>query len=328
MRASGALILLALLAFASSAFAIRPYPPAPPTGDILVDLGLSVQDIMRSVAINTPPAFPPISEIVRTPEDECCDCVGRVAEHIIESILDAVEEACANVSCPIIKARCEWIEAHTDEFVGFVTQRVRPHTDGFMYCMGTGECKHPNVTGIDEGLFVRPASSHRFQQLGAANLFLERMEIRKKLENNPSQLGQGGEPYFLDPAVELPSDMDMIGSDEFVGADNRQKCKKCIVGSTKWVMKHSMDSFAHYCEHPKCPKVKEFCKWARSNLGFIKGMLYGHVEPYKYGVGWCFGKGKCKKGASEPAEAVENAAVNVKEETKKDKKKHHRRSNL
>ncbi len=63
---------------------------------------------------------------------ECCDCVHSVGHHILDSALKAVSDACANVSCPVLKQRCDWISAHQEEFSGVLAVELRPITDGYM----------------------------------------------------------------------------------------------------------------------------------------------------------------------------------------------------
>jgi len=58
--------------------------------------------------------------------------VHSVARHIIDSALKAVAEKCANVSCPVLQQRCDWIEDHQAEFTGVLAVELRPITDGFM----------------------------------------------------------------------------------------------------------------------------------------------------------------------------------------------------
>ena len=34
-------------------------------------------------------------------------------------------------------------------------------------------------------------------------------------------------------------------------------------------------------------------KWALEHEDFVRGMIYARIEPWKFAVGYCFGKGKC-----------------------------------
>ena len=61
----------------------------------------------------------------------------------MESILDSVDKACQNVTCPIIKQRCEWIGKNKEEFTGFVVARTHPVLDG----QWASELKERGVAG-------------------------------------------------------------------------------------------------------------------------------------------------------------------------------------
>jgi hypothetical protein len=57
---------------------------------------------------------------------ECCDCVSSVGHHILSEAIQAVTDACQDVTCPVIKQRCDWMLAHPGEMKGYLAVRLRP----------------------------------------------------------------------------------------------------------------------------------------------------------------------------------------------------------
>ena len=49
---------------------------------------------------------------------------------MLSETLGLIEAACAKATCPIIQARCKWIEDNKEEFTGYLVAKIRPMHDG------------------------------------------------------------------------------------------------------------------------------------------------------------------------------------------------------
>lgn len=112
-------------------------------------------------------------------------------------------------------------------------------------------------------------------------------------------LGEGGEMHlFSNRHARRPlghHDKGDEGSAQQKNDDDRSECGECLKDSVKWVLKHSEKALAKACEKTECPRFQKFCKWAEEHKDFVRGMIYGKVEPWKMAMGYCAGNGKCKK---------------------------------
>lgn len=217
-------------------------------------------------AITTLPS-PMISVHLRQPsEDACCECTGKVSHHIVKSILDEVTSACANVSCPVLQRECKWIAANEEEFTGVIVAKTRPLSLGFSYCMGTGECQHPNTSAISLNLFSRSAPEFLPAQLSASLDFLTRFNSSEG-KSNEFQLVKESQ------AMSHP--------------DGRRHCLKKAI---RYVMHRSLRHLREECRKTDCPYMKKFCAFAKEHKPFVRGLVYGKVQPWKFAVGYCAGR--------------------------------------
>jgi hypothetical protein len=284
-------------------------PWSPTQGDILAELGMNLEEMIEEATTHLDSSLPPTSQIARRPyhprratNDTCCSCVSGVSKHIVESVLSNVDTFCGNVSCPVLKKRCDWIEGHKEEFTGYIIGHARSHTLGYMYCYGKGECQHPNMSMIDDEIFKKHDYAYAIHQAAVAAKYIEKispkvLDLKVLDAENPNPNLFGSDSIDLDVASSPGPTF------EFVGRDS--KCHQCLRHSVHWVMRRSLKHLKHFCENTKCPRMKKFCEWAEKHKEMVKGMVYAHVQPWKMAVGWCFGKGHCH--CSENPASVEEA---------------------
>lgn len=299
------LLLSALLLAASVAcFASDPAPANSawyevqplPEGDLLAELKLDLTRIAE--ALSSVPAFAPHST---SPAhgDKCFHCAHGVGEHVLGETLQLIDDACSKATCPVIKARCKWIEDNKEEFIGYLVVKIRPMHDGFIYCMGKGTCAHPNSTSANSlsSSFEVSSSSLLLPQLSASALFVARglAEVFPVPASTTTD-----EPADTDAASSLDGSfypLDLPASDSLV-LTSRSRCHRCLHHSVRWVMKRSVRHLKHVCKHTSCPRMKKFCAWAKEHKKFVRGAIYAHVQPYKYAIGYCFGRGDCSQSTA------------------------------
>jgi hypothetical protein len=319
MRLLLCLLLLALLAV-SGAHASRYKSPKPiarsppkeaaivptddestplPRFDILGDFNIDITALKREVALSAPAQnhLPPISQIARRPggDHECGECVRYIAAHIIKSVDAVVALQCKNTSCPIIKKRCDWIRNNQEEWTGYLVYQVRPASDGYSYCMGSGMCKHPGVnftTNFD--------ATDPFQLVEQLSTSADYIARDLQLDDSAEEPDDDDEPEMFgrddgDNQHEFQG-LRWTGDDE-VGdpPGSKARCIKCLRKGVKWVLKRHLKHLEKECKDTKCPKIKAWCKWGKDHQKFIRGMVYAHVQPYKYAIVWCCGNKDCKK---------------------------------
>lgn len=232
-----------------------------------------------------------------TDEDECCTCTAHVGEHVLGEVLKAVDKVCTDPKCPVLKKRCDWIAANKEEFTGYLVAKIKPMHDGYIYCMGNGTCAHPNSTFTQSpaGLsaaFDRSGSEHLLEQVAAASAFVDQglahtfaaPTAAEELTLSSSMDG------LLAPSLPSAS-MLAAPTDEDGGAKSR--CHRCLSHGVRWVMKRSIRHLKHVCKSTTCPFMQKFCAWAKDHRAFVRGIIYAKVAPYKYAIGWCFGKDQC-----------------------------------
>ena len=246
---------------------------------------------LASSLIKPPPSDRPSTNA------ECCTCASLVGDHVLGEVLKAIDGVCTDPSCPVLKKRCAWIAENKEEFTGYLVAKIRPMHDGFMYCMGAGACAHPNATYTQspEGLgaaFDLSGPEHLLSQVASASFFVDQglshtfaaPTAAEELTLSSSMDG------LLAPTLPSASLM-VVPTDEDGGSKSR--CHRCLSHGVRWVMKRSIRHLKHVCKSTTCPYMQKFCAWAKNNRAFVRGIIYARVAPYKYAIGWCFGKEQC-----------------------------------
>jgi hypothetical protein len=211
--------------------------------------------------------------------------------------------------------------------------------------MGNGSCEHPSPSS-DLDLFDSDSPDLLLSQMNLAEPFLDRIlaesqeeghdhsqddqatnslpatsEIARPVHQYGELLGEhdGDRVRNFNRAARRP--LDYAGDDEEEDDDEEVaqedsadpkkaaqcRCGRCMVRAVKWVMHHAMKGLDFFCNHTKCPRAQKFCQWAESHRGFVKGMMYAKIEPYKAAGGWCAGRGKC--GGERHSHDVEESDV-------------------
>jgi len=284
-------MLLSLLALLLVAAAVPLASAGGFDGDLLRPLGIDAQnnqDALLSFDSFSVSTYSPRLALSAS-NSECSDCVHSVARHIIDSTLESIADKCANVSCPVLKQRCQWIEDHQAEFTGYLAVELRPFTDGMMYCYGNASCDHPGVpkTDISSALLLLDSSSQPkllLSQVAAAAPLLEQV-MRVRVERNQTADDEN------DKSSRISELARRIEKEE-----HQRDCHSCLRHGVKWVLKRSIKHVKAVCKSTTCPYLKHFCSWAKEHKEVVKGMVYAHVQPWKAASGYCAGTGSCHCG--------------------------------
>jgi len=269
--------------------------------------------------------------------------VCGVGHHLLNESLNAVAAACANVTCPFFKEKCAWLEKHPGELSGYLAVTVRPFTDGYMYCMGNASCEHPSsdLQSLTDALLAADTTAQPellLPQLAAAARFIPQALRRKPDPQPPTDSAASA---VAESAVRLLTEDARVGykqlstlarrigaeeHDEETSAEQRDeeaspadaaapsshkksKCSKCLRHSIKWQLRVATKALKAACAVTKCPHFQKFCEWSEKHPHVTRGMLYGHIKPYKAAAGFCAGNKAC--GFGEEAERSEQAVPAV-----------------
>lgn len=144
------------------------------------------------------------------------------------------------------------------------------------YCCGHGECKSGiNATAlVDLEEDVIPSTMKEFLALAAEDT-MQAIATRD------------------DAALGL------------VGDDKGKKCKDCIHHAISTIMHHVWDVVNKYCAKTKDPRIKKMCELIKTHKEVVSGFLFGYVEPWKYGIGYCMGNKKCKHPRDSESDQVD-----------------------
>jgi hypothetical protein len=218
-----------------------------------------------------------------------CTLVGNVLSHTTVDLFvlvflvwlfgqtwNSIDEACANVTCPVLKARCDWIEEHQESFTGYLAVKIRPMTDGqlqnavlpvrrstpqrtnwvdpffssagYFYCYGNGTCQHPTFKP-DLNVLSLENDDALLSQMTVAMPFIDSAlhEARKKGEfSKLPATSEIARPVHSRPMLgeggEERNDVDENESDEEssqVTRGGEHRCRRCLRKGVKWVMKRA-----------------------------------------------------------------------------------------
>lgn len=286
MKLLSVLLLLAVALTAVAADSAGRWAPGT-DGELLEELQLNSHHLVRQAMLSYVPP-PRISEVAGrralapTPAG-CAICKQLVATHILTSVLDQVKQACMDPKCPVIKARCEWIGEHPDEFTGYVVYKLRPMADGYFFCFGAGQCSHPpaSTEGSESQSWHVDFTSNSTSDLVAQLSRSAGMVDRALAPSNETAPSSEPRPTWTEARVER------LGS-------NDEQCHECLGKGVRWTMKRAVHALIKKCEETSCPYFKAWCDWAAQHKEFVRGEIYAKVQPYKYAIGWCAGKGECQ----------------------------------
>lgn len=294
MRCAWAVLLLVALLCVCSGTEART-SKALPDADLLRALhlhehDLTLQAMLTYDGVATAEHAPRLS--LPQGDSACCDCVSSVGHHVLKSAVEAANAACKNVTCPFLKDKCDWLADHQAELAGYLAVKVRAYSSAFFWCMGNATCEHPSdsqaSSDMSAALLSADVASHpafEHAQIMAATPFVQQA-LTTKLDDATND-------GHADKHARVATFSRRMAEDESRNVTDKQ-CHKCLHNGVEWVMHRSIKQIKKACKATKCPKLQQFCKWAKEHKHFVRGMVYASVEPPKYAIGWCAGRDECQ----------------------------------
>eukprot|EP00918_Siedleckia_nematoides_P051748 GHVU01113262.1.p1 GENE.GHVU01113262.1~~GHVU01113262.1.p1 ORF type:complete len:452 (+),score=107.05 GHVU01113262.1:2399-3754(+) len=240
------------------------------------------------------------------PKDSSCrTCVEKSANWIIQRTWERFDEFCKKAICPFIRAMCLKAHEHPKVATGFLMAEVKPYEMGYAYCLGKGVC-HPKT---DEDVLNNPPIKIGNKDDAASTATIFHPAVSAALH----EIANGAETWAQLAKDEFKAQVDKFMGEEcpppitdFISslkdkAECTCRCMHCVRAAGRMVMRLKIESVTVWClTHKDSPVAQNMCKCAYQHPEVAFGYLLAKMQPWKFGLGYCYGHGECGSECPHP----------------------------